>query len=352
MRLREKLRVYLLAYGLPVFLAFLTVSFFYSRSPYKPTAEYVRDKHTLNVCQIYSFGYQQRYNDWQKNPWTECQELMLRDFGQPLPSMFEALQSNPSAMLEHFLWNIRLLPAGLQVALFNATSCYNNPDYAPVQLGMSIVLIPSLLVIMLFFAGAVQFYRKKGYWWFTWVKARIWGWSMLFCLAAVTAIVIPMQRPRPSYMFLLTLLIMAILGMCLFVIIRSMPFFRRFSSLVSLLMITMPIFTPHFYSTGNRPFLDRYKKMAASSEFIGIPETAIVTYGNAQELCFYFTKSIGDCTCFGYSYEIFNDMNEGMSVSELLDRQPVPVVVFAVENAFLTEYGNNPSVQTFLANPE
>lgn len=346
----EDLKIYLLAYGLPVLIAILSISFFNWRTLVKPRPEDLSAKHTRNVCQIYAFGYQQRHPNWEKSPWTQCQELMPQVFGKPQPSMTEAVQSNPQAMLGHFLWNIRLLPAGLQVALFNATSEKYNPDYAPVLLDRQIVLVPSLLALGLFILGMLKLYREKHYWWSAWLKDRIWGWIMLLCLSAVMMIVVPMQRPRPSYMFLLTLFLMAALGMCLFIVTNRLKNYHR-PHLISVVMIGLLFFTPTYYSAGNRPLLTLYNKLAPSAEFIGYPRTGIVSIGYGGELCRYFTKN-SNVGCVGYTYQVFDGLTEEDSVSELFNRQSVPVVALFIEENFLAKYGVRPSVQRFLAHPE
>jgi len=343
-------KVYILGYGLPILFALLAFSFFSWRTLIKPTPQELSRKHTLNVCQIYAFGYQQRHRAWTRSPWRQCQELMLQEFGASEPSMLEAIRSNPPAMLKHFLWNIRLLPAGLQVALFNATSGPINPDYTSMLLDRPIVLVPSFLAIGIFVLGMQKLYRERHHWWPSWLKDRIWGWILLFCLSAVMIVVIPMQRPRPSYMFLLTLSLMAALGMFL-TVITNQHSVRHMPRLISIVMIAMPIFVPSYYSPGERPLLNLYQKLAPFESFIGLGGTGIVSDIYAPEVCNYFTKkSIGGC--IGYRYDIFRSLNEEISVSEILDRQRVPIVALILEESFWITYGDKPAVQTFLANPE
>src|SRR5437867_2039043 len=120
----------LLAYGLPALAAALCIFYFWLHaSDASIISGLLERKHTLNICQTYTFGYEQRYQDFTKSPWTECQELMIRVYGEPEPSLVKALRKNPKAMLEHFLWNLSLFPNGLQVLLFNVSSGSVSPDY-------------------------------------------------------------------------------------------------------------------------------------------------------------------------------------------------------------------------------
>lgn len=329
-------------------------------------------KHTTNVCQVYAFGYQQRHPEWTKSPWLECPELMQQVFGQPLPSMLEALRSNPRAMAGHFLWNLRLLPAGLQVALFNATADSVNPDYPAVLLKRFRVMIPTVLALGLLTLGLAKLYQAKQDWWAEWFRERVWGWTLLVCLAAVMLVVIPMQRPRPSYMFMLTLLLMATTGMCLFITIRRLAVYQLLQRWTWVVMLGCLLFAPPHYSAGTRELLDLYRELYPSKEFLRIPGTAIVTGGYAQELCNYFTAGTntvsvkasrskdnlhfysdsGNGACVGYAFSIFDDLRKTESVVEFLQRQAVPVVALLVDKDFVAKYGNELSVQAFLANPE
>jgi hypothetical protein len=174
------------------------------------------EKHTVNLCQIYAFGYEQRHHDYTASPWTDCEPLMQRDFGRSLPTLTEAIEANPGAMMEHFLWNVRLSPYAFQLQLFNRISAdpSHNPDYAPVKTG-SVASRIGLVVVALFLAGGVfLLWRDRRRWWDDWVRRRAWGWLALGALGASAVVVLVWQRPRPSYLFALAVLLFAAIGMC------------------------------------------------------------------------------------------------------------------------------------------
>ena len=58
-------------------------------------------KHTLNMSQVYTFSYEQRHPEYTRDPWGDYQELMTRQFGEPLLPLSTMLQRNPGAVL----WN-------------------------------------------------------------------------------------------------------------------------------------------------------------------------------------------------------------------------------------------------------
>src|SRR5262249_45836826 len=93
----------------PVLIALALFLFFRARARYLPIlSDALAKKHSLNICQVFAFGYQQRHSDFSASPWTECQQLMLRIYGEPEPSLTKAVHENPMAMLEHFAWNAGL----------------------------------------------------------------------------------------------------------------------------------------------------------------------------------------------------------------------------------------------------
>ena len=144
--------------GFPWLPASLLVAFFATRSEI-PLAQLPRayePKHTINMCQAYSFGYKQRHPEWTKNHWTECSELMQVQFGEPLPSLGTMIRRNPKAVLEHFVWNLRLLPGGMQLSLFGAMSGGVSPDYGPVPVWRRRALLKTAALAALLAAGIVM----------------------------------------------------------------------------------------------------------------------------------------------------------------------------------------------------
>ena len=189
-------------YALVLLFVGLLVGFFYSVSYVKGSQvkDYTRFKHTLNMCQVYAFGYQQRDISWKGNPWTDCSELMKEKFGVPFPTLKEMLIANPAEVARHFLWNIGLTKAGFEVLLFNATSSTDNPDYPtvvvkPVWPG---VLFSLTLVILITGTILTYYKRREGVAAIRRDLSRIG--PVLLALTVVSAAVIITQRPRPSYL--------------------------------------------------------------------------------------------------------------------------------------------------------
>lgn len=158
-------------------------------------------KHRLNMCQVYAFGYSQRHPEWKASPWKDCDNLMKSVYGMSMPPIDEMLVRNPGAILEHFAWNLRLMPAGLEVLFFNATSFEANPDYAPVY---RVPMLPTAALLgglLLAIASLVAVRRRREALPGPLLKPGEKDFAVLMAANAVTVLAVVLtQRPRPSYL--------------------------------------------------------------------------------------------------------------------------------------------------------
>jgi hypothetical protein len=314
-----------LAYGLPVTVACMLVVGYYLRaSDAGSLRPAFSRKHTLNICQVYAFGYEQRHSDWQGSPWTECQQLMTRIYGVPEPSLTEALGRNPSAMLEHFWWNVELIPNGLEVLLVNGMSGRVNPDYVFVS-QYSWALPLCLLMSIIGLSGSFVLYRDRQYWWRVWLKDRIWAWIAIACVACVVPGIVITQRPRPSYLLAFGITLRAAVGMCVFVLLRRYPRFTSLDRFVPLFAIPLLVFSPAYYTAANatRTLADLYQILIPFHEWIERPDAGLVTPGYSQELCSYVGHSRG-CRAFTFA-DIRRQVTPDAPLHQVLDNNRASV---------------------------
>lgn len=336
----QPILLYIRAYGTPLVLAMLVILFFQNRSSVQGEVleRGLSEKHTLNVCQIYAYNYQQRFSDWTKSPWTECQDLMMRDFGVPQPSMTEAIRLNPRAMLDYFLWNVRLIPEGVQVLLFNATSGYGQPDYIPRVTGSTYALVLSVLSIGVVVVGVLLLRQQPQ--WQLWIKERAWGWLALLCTVVVMGVVILMQRPRPSYLYNLALFLMAVIGMGATLIIDRLVGIKRFAfavPIVSILLIVFvsPYFMPDYLNPGGnpgRPLLFHYQRLSPYDALLAGPNVRVLGTGWISNLCLYN----GSSACTPVDYSAFAAQEpENASLADWLNEQNINI--FYVDEGIIAD---------------
>lgn len=204
-------------YLLCLVVAAVCVLFFYALSYSK--GEYLKQeastKHTLNMCQVYAFGYQQRHAEWTKNPWSECAGLMQETFRAAEPTLGQMIVANPTAVARHFLWNLQLSRAGVEVLLTNATWSENNPDYTPVlRQPLWPTLILAITLVVLVWGGLKIRAQESAYARTTRAhvaRAMPVLVGLLLCAVAVTLT----QRPRPSYLLAQGAVYMWLAALCL-----------------------------------------------------------------------------------------------------------------------------------------
>src|SRR5262249_24981637 len=151
------------------------------------------------------------------------------------------LWRNPRAALQHFWWNWRLVPVGLQVLLFNSTSADITlaPDYPPV---VANAMWPRLLLVLLgccWIAGIVDLVREWGYLCGRWLRPRLWGWVGMLAVAAVAVPVISTQRPRPSYLFALSVFLLACTAMSVWIVLHRWRWPQRLAAWAPLAMMAL-----------------------------------------------------------------------------------------------------------------
>jgi hypothetical protein len=215
----------------------------------------------LSICQAYALGYQQRHPGFREDPFTSCPSLMQRQFGRPKPSMVQALDANPGAMTKHYLWNARLLPYGLQLMLFDRISAggqNRDPDYVPVRAESTLAFAGSLVVLGFVGGGLVLLWRRRQGWWEGWLADRAWGWLALVALSATAILAALWQRPRPEYLYVLSVALLALIGTCAMGYVDRWPALRRARAALLpaalLLVVLLPL---HFTSGYVTPQVDR-----------------------------------------------------------------------------------------------
>lgn len=342
---------YLRAYGIPMLLAAILVGFFYWRATeqFPKLSEAMSNKHTRNVCQVYSFNYQQRDPSWSENPFASCSNIMMQHFGAPQPSMTEAIRLNPQAMLDFFQWNLHLIPDGIQVLLFNATSGTGQPDYITRITGSPYPTVLGMLAIAVVVVGG-WLIRRNG-WWNLWIKPRIWGWLALSCVVVVMGFVMLTQRPRPSYLYNLFLFLTAVIGLCGAAIVDRVVGLKRFklafpAIAIALIIIVPPYFTPTYRNPSGytgRYLMEAYRRLAPYQSIYATSDIRFLGAGWIIDICNY----AGNRECVPLDYRAWiTDKPADLSLADWLAQENIDL--FYVDESIIA----SPDVQAFLQNSD
>jgi hypothetical protein len=345
---RGSLGEYVRAYGVPLAVVGLLLIGAYWRSYIQgDTARSVlRDKHNLNVCQIYAFNYQQRHpTRFLGNPFIHCRPLMEETFGRPLPSFLQATLANPRAMADYVAWNGRLLPTGLQVSLFGATVTRDDPDYVPVEGERLYPLVLSVALVALLIAGWVVMRRDREYW-----RSRLtpaaWVFVVLGSVALTTLVVVLMQRPRPEYMYGLVVAVLVAAGLCASALVRRWSLEQLTAPAALGVVGALALGLSSHYQPDPRPLHDGVERLEAVRGLLQGPGSVLVTARDGFGLCSYLARGHNAHCSAPSPQALASRVEDGRSLGDVLDAVGATVVY---DEAWLRA---DPAFAPLLAAPE
>jgi hypothetical protein len=341
-------RVYLRAYGVPLAIMCLLVGGVYWRSYNQGHAAQAAftAKQDLNMCQVYATNYQQRHaSRFLGNPFTECSILMRHDFGRPLPSFLQATTANPRAVAAMIGWNALLLPGGLQVSLFGATASGKDPDYFPVKEHSTYALVLSIIALIVLIAGMVAIRHDREFWQRDWLPPRAWAVVVLGAVGVTTLVVALTQRPRPEYMYGLTVGLLALMGLCASALLRRVNGTRLIAPVALTVTLTLALALPLYYQKGPRPLHDAVNRMQIVRSTLHRPGSVLIAGQFNFEICAYLAETyLRRCTSPSWP-ALQAKLAGGVSILAALNRENATAIY--VESGLL----GDPSIARLVAAP-
>jgi hypothetical protein len=310
----------LVPYLVPVALVVATVVAFWSRVPkdfdFRGAS---RAKHTVNMGQVYAFGWQQRHPEWTESPWTGYSGLMTEHFGAAEVSLKEMIAANPGAVAEHFLWNLSLVPSGLQVLLFNAMYGEVNPDYAPVRSEHWWAGVLFVVVLSIIAAGSWVGWRQRRELLQQLDSRLAMTWAIMFCTVAVSLPVILTQRPRPSYLFPLSMFLMTLVGAGVYLLSgRRALNIRRQVVLWALFPLLIAVVPSKYRTPLSGPYTlsGTIEKLQPYADRISLRGTVFVKGEYAGEV----TGYLGRAQCQSRGYDVLGDLSNPKEIEKSLEQ--------------------------------
>jgi hypothetical protein len=348
------IRTYGLAYGLPLAVCLLLVTFFATRSdiPLSRLPQAYAPKHTVNMCQAFAFGYKQRHPEWTKDHWTECSELMQVQFGEPLPSLGTMIRRNPRAVAEHFAWNLRLLPGGLQLSLFGAMSGGISPDYGPVPVLRRRALTASAILALLLAAGIVAQLRDRSRIDGRGASGPVVGWLALVPAALVALfLIVPTQRPRPEYLYGLALPIVAAAAWAADTLVRRWGLLDLLRlSMPAAILLAFPAYGTYFVPPPGkapaRPLLEAVRRLEPCADRISAPGAVFLAGEHSFSLGGYLVRPRVDPKPRVLGTETFSQLGDSERVDAFLGRFEVTLVY--LDEGVVSKLSSNPLHRAFL----
>jgi hypothetical protein len=320
---------YLRAYALPLAVVVALTGGAYWRSYVhgRGVAAQLAEKQDLNLCQFYAFNYQQRYpKRFTGAPFTQCGPLMQRTFGRQMPSYLTAVEANPGAMAAMVAWNAQLIPSGIQVSLFGATGTSGNPDFYPVSMHRVYALVLLLLAGAIVIAGVLAARRDRRFWRHEWLRERRWALILLATIAVNTLFVALTERPRPEYLYGLTVGLMVVIGTAATALLRRFGLNRFVAPGAALLLLVLLVTIPPFYRPGPRPIHDAVDRLQGVRGVLEQPSSALLTLAPGYPICNYLTVGFnGHCSVADVA-TVEQELAAGQPLASVLARNKVTVI--------------------------
>ena len=200
--------------------------------------------------------------------------------------------------------------------------------------------------------GLFLLYRERRHWWEHWLKDRALGWLAMLSVVAVAGLIIPTQRPRPSYLFCQGIFLMAVTGMSFFAISHRWPVLRNLSRCLPIVMFVLLVGAPNRYHSysGPRPLLALYERLAPLAAIFNRPDSVFLVSAYPMEIHAYVGHNYFTNPFANLDYTILDQAPVDRPLPSFLDRQGVNL--FYVDETLWRRLDANPVYQPFLRSPE
>lgn len=339
------------AYGVPLLLAGLACAFFLWRSahPYADLLKLALARQQSNMCQAYAFSWLQAHPGSNLDPFHGCRPLMQSVFGSPWPTLTQMVWANPWAVWEYVLWNLSLLPNGLELALFNAFAGAIDPDFTPTSRGGRIyALILGIALLFFVLCAGVALARNWNYWWSHWLRHRRGLWLLLFALLCVMVPATLLIRPRPSYLFPSTLALLGIIGTAIQILTHRWQTAMKFIA-VAIALIVFGAIPPRYTShNSDRPIYTSYQRLLPFRSLLMDPQKTIVLGDYFGEIANYLRLARGRAEPL--AYDALSSWDRRQSFEQFL--RQIDVNLIYIQPRYLNQLKGEPQARELLERPE
>jgi hypothetical protein len=322
---RDARRLATWALPLLVVVALIAGAYARSRVQLPDLARGLDQKHRVNVAQIYAFGYGQRHPEYDRSPWTDYADLLEATFGRARPTLWEALVANPPALARHFLWNLRLVPSGLQTALLGARVGHHRPGYAATPREPLLAGLGTALLLAVWVVGARRLFGPERALLASRLARHRWAFLYLGSVAVTLAVVAVVQRPRPAYLFPGSVALVGWTGLCLLAIARAWPRWRPPAWAGAAAPLLVLLVAPSYWARREppRPVASYYRALEAHRELFPNASVGIGVPAWSEPLGIYLQR--GSRVRIAPLHVLLEPGGEAAAVTAALDAAHVPL---------------------------
>ena len=287
-------------------LLVLVPAVYFADTPVAAIPQKISEKQAFNFCQGYAFYAEQAHGS-AFNPWTECTRALDQDFGSHGFSVFEAFDHSRTSATNYVLWNLELIPSGIELALTNRISAGPTPDFIQAKTFPAVGIITGVIIVLSIF-GFTLIQRPRRFFCPFALSKNVDVRVLLLGILLMVLLTSLLHRPRPSYLFLAIPIVLAGLGLLLRFVWNSLRFSKTLENTAFVLVITIAIVLPPHYSdayvntfTGpGRQLLEQYRSSRNWLQSHPNAKTIVIRSTNPNpDLCRYLLPEILNCTVEG-----------------------------------------------------
>src|SRR5581483_248434 len=288
-----------------------------------------QSRHLTNMGQVLAYGYQQRHPEWTHNPWTEYSPLMQQKFGRQLVSFTDAASINPQEIRDYVLWNLSLVPNGIQLALFNNYSGKYTPDFAVWHGSRAKAYVLSCVLLIVLAAGTYSLWRQREIWKRFLNHRRVWVLVTMATTLPSAFLAIITQRPRPSYIFTLALFVMVVTGFCMSAMLRNFRLHRSFNRISLVLALCVLVFIPAGSTivTGERQLYEVYQRLYPYRQFFADTSNVFASDSSCSVVSNYLGEGSHLKSCY-----LPGDSQAGSAFQQFLQQNKVSLLYLAEQS--------------------
>src|SRR5262245_46631471 len=168
--------------------------------------------------------------------------------------------------------------------------------------------------------------RQRRFWWEHWLRSRLLICLAMVSVALVSVPVIATQRPRPSYLFPLSLCLMAVTGWSLVVIFHRFTIVKRLAPLMPAVMVGLCLLVPSYYANPDRQQARRLYETTGSL----LPHQALIADTDTRflkgEYCSEVSFYLGHGACQSYSYAVLEEKPPDQSLEAFLTERGINLI--------------------------
>jgi hypothetical protein len=203
--------------------------------------------------------------------------------------------------------------------LFNGVAGTRDPDYPGLFLGETFPIPLGIATVLIVIAGGIIVGRDSK----QRIAPRAMGWLAMASVVPMSLLVMLVERPRPSYLFGLTLFLMAIVGICAAALVERWRWAKKLAPMMAPAMLLTAMLVPSYYElvSHGRPVLEDYERLRPFESLLAKPRAAFVgEYPQAAQA--FVGHGVPDC----FSYSLFAERPPQMGLAEFLNARGITVL--------------------------